>query len=562
MKKDTVYIDNDDEITSITDKVQSAKSPIVALVLPKRCTVLQSSVNMKILNRTAKSAGKKVVLITSEAALLPVAGAAGLYVAKTLQSKPAVPPKPTYDDEAVDTVTEADADEPEIDTNKSIGELAGATAIAAAAVSAHDEETPIELGDDPTEEKPKKDAKPKKEKKDKKLKVPNFDSFRVKLFAAFGGIILLIVLWYVATNVLPRAVITITTENKAIPVNISVTGSVAAKSIDADGKVVPAQTKTMDKTETKKFAATGEKNVGEKASGKVYFVNCNIADKLGDVVRTVPAGTGISSGGLTFITQADTVVQPSGFNGNNCKSDKPSAEVTAVATEGGDKYNVSGRSYAVSGYASMTARNADGMSGGTSKIVKVVSASDCENAKNELLNTKTDAYKNELSTQLAAAGYTSLNDTFTVEPTKVGCSPDIDAEAAEATATVTFKASMTGVNTAGLNQLIQSEVSKTIEGSQSIFDTGMKSATLTVKDRKTNGDIVFTLQTEAQTGIKQDPDAIAKSVAGKKRGETTSILRSQAGVTDVKVEYKPFWVSGTPKNVKHITVKFVSNGNK
>src|SRR5438105_15331795 len=92
--KDTVYVDVDDEITAIIDKVEAAKQKIVALVLPKRAATLQSIVNMRLLKRSADNAGKNVVLITSETALLPLAGAAGLHVAKNLQSKPEIPPSP------------------------------------------------------------------------------------------------------------------------------------------------------------------------------------------------------------------------------------------------------------------------------------------------------------------------------------------------------------------------------------------------------------------------------------------------------------------------------------
>ena len=56
---------------------------------------------MKILQRTTDDAGKNVVLITSEASLLPLAGAAGLYVAKTLQSKPVVPEAPETDEQSI-----------------------------------------------------------------------------------------------------------------------------------------------------------------------------------------------------------------------------------------------------------------------------------------------------------------------------------------------------------------------------------------------------------------------------------------------------------------------------
>lgn len=562
MKKDTVYIDNDDEITSITDKVQSANSQIVALVLPKRCTVLQSTVNMKILNRGAQSAGKKVVLITSEAALMPVAGAAGVFVAKTLQSKPIVPQQLLVNDDVVDTVTE---DDPSIDPSKTLAELAGAAAIIDGSKD-NPEDQPIELGDDPELKDEKavtnNNAKKDPNKKNKKLSIPNFESFRVKLFLGVIVLILLVAGWYVATNVLPRAIVTVITEKNTIPVSMSLTANTSATTIDADKKIVPAQTKTLEKTETKKFQSTGEKDAGTRASGSVYFVNCNKDDKLSDTPRTVPSGTGVSSGGLTFITQEEVVVQPSGFSGNNCKSDKPSAEVKVVASEGGDKYNVSARTYTVAGYPTMTAKDTAGMSGGTTKIVKTVSQTDCDNAKNELLNASTEPYRKELTTQLQAAGLTPVTDTFSVTSSKANCSPAVGAEAIESTASVTFKASMIGINTAGLEQLVNSEATKSIEGSQEIIDSGVKSASLTVKERQANGDIVIDYKSDAQTGIKQDADMIAKSIAGKKRGDTQSYIRSLPGVSDVRVDYRPAWVSRTPKNVKHITVKFVDNDSK
>jgi len=69
--KHTIYVDVDDEITAIIDKVKSAPDKIVALVLPKRATVLQSIVNMKLLKKSATASKKSLVLITSEAGLLP-----------------------------------------------------------------------------------------------------------------------------------------------------------------------------------------------------------------------------------------------------------------------------------------------------------------------------------------------------------------------------------------------------------------------------------------------------------------------------------------------------------
>src|SRR5688572_3825161 len=108
--KDTIYIDIDDEITSIIDKVVSSKHKIVALVLPRRSTVLQSLVNMKLLKRSGDSSGKHLVLVTSEPGLLPLAGSVGLYVAKTPTSKPEIPEARTLPTDSDEAVSEEDFD--------------------------------------------------------------------------------------------------------------------------------------------------------------------------------------------------------------------------------------------------------------------------------------------------------------------------------------------------------------------------------------------------------------------------------------------------------------------
>ncbi|HVA11043.1 MAG TPA: hypothetical protein VNG32_02650, partial [Candidatus Dormibacteraeota bacterium] len=123
--KATIYIDIDDEITGIIDKLQGSKGKVVALVLPKRATVFQSIVNMKLLKRAADAEKKNAVLITSETGLLPLAGMAGIHVAKTLNSKPEIPPSPGAMDNAVSSIGE---DGQELDNPPDPKETVGALA--------------------------------------------------------------------------------------------------------------------------------------------------------------------------------------------------------------------------------------------------------------------------------------------------------------------------------------------------------------------------------------------------------------------------------------------------
>jgi hypothetical protein len=121
---------------------------------------------------------------------------------------------------------------------------------------------------------------------------------------------------------------------------------------------------------------------------------------------------------------------------------------------------------------------------------------------------------------------------------------------------------MIGINTAGLEQLIKAEASKQIQGTQSVIDAGVKSAIFTIKETKLGGAVVVNVEADTQTGIKQDPAIISKSIAGKKSGQSLTIIKAMPGVSDAKIKYSPFWVTSTPKSIKHITVKFENNGNK
>ena len=67
MKKDVIYIDTEDDITSIIEKVKASSEKIIALVPPKRVGVLQSAVNLKLLQKSAEADDKRIVLITTSA---------------------------------------------------------------------------------------------------------------------------------------------------------------------------------------------------------------------------------------------------------------------------------------------------------------------------------------------------------------------------------------------------------------------------------------------------------------------------------------------------------------
>lgn len=558
--KDTIYVDVDDEITSIIDKVQQSDGKVVALVLPKRASVLQSIVNMKLLKRTAENARKHLVLITTEAGLLPLAGSVGLHVAATPTSKPAIPPAPKvpgdddeYDDTEPVTVTAADdAADAATPAMVSAGVAQAAADLPGHGSDAVDET--ISMDDEPV---PVAAAggKAKKAKPNKKLRVPNFDSFRNKLLLGAGVLVLLIVGWILAFVVLPKATIIIHTDTSTITSNLNLTLDANAKSLDQESLIVPAVTQTSQKSYSQQVSATGQKNNGQPAKGSIKIVNCSASS------ISIDGGTAFSSNGVNLISQDKVTVpqssysfKPSGFVCNN----DGSATVAVVAQSGGShSFDLNGRSYQYSGQPNNVSATGQGITDGTDNIVKVVSQSDIDGAKAKITAQDTSGVKTDLQTGLQGKGYLPVTSTFVAGDPQVSTSANVGDAADTVTVTEAIAYTMLGVKQADLETLVQANVTRQLDNkdTQTILDSGVAKAAFTEQNAANSTGASVAMQAKSIVGPRIETAGLADQSAGKKSGQIKSAIGSIPGVTSVEVKYSPFWVSSAPKNSSKITVQ-------
>jgi len=534
--KETIYIDVDDEITSIIEKIKGSKVKIIALVLPKRTTALQSVINMKLLKKAGVNAKKNIVLITSEDSLMPLAAVAGLHVAKSLQSKPAIPPLPhilgDYSDDK-DT-----AKDPQLNKMASIGALAAA--------AANDETETIKLDSHVSDKNP--DQKTPKPKKDKRLRVPNFERFRLGFFLAIVGFILLIVGWYFAALVLPRATITIKTNTSSAVSSFDFLTSTTTE-LDIANRKIPATKKDSVKTGTQKVAATGQKDMGTKADGVVTLsIPCS---NVPGNPPTIPSGTAVSTGGLNFITQQSATLNDAAFS--PCRFTKT---VDVTAAQNGEAGNITdGKSFTVAGFSSVTGTNATAFTGGTSKLVKVVSQKDIDDAVNTITSRLDGQVSKELNTGLESGGLLAIADTKKSSQPKVTSDPIVDQEATEANILVEVTYSMLGIDKDNLNQLILKDVEgeDALKG-KTITDNGIDQAIMRINNQPSPTEAFISFRTSVTAGPQIDEVAVKENVRGKKRGETESYIKNLPGVQDVTISYSPFWVYSTPKATSKITI--------
>lgn len=551
MKKDIIYIDVEDDITAIIGKVKASKEKIVALVPPKRIGVLQSAVNLRLLQRTATQDDKHLVLITGNQALAGLAAAASIPVARNLQSKPEVAEIPALD---------IDDGEDIIDGSQlPIGDHAKQ---AAARDETDTKEADLIKGVDIENEAPVA-AAPVARRAAKKAslakRVPNFNTFRKKLIiAGIVGVLLIAgLVWAIVFA--PAATVIITARTTAVPVNGVVT---LGKETSAEQGIIKVITESIEKSDTVDFEATGEKEVGDKASGSVVFSNCETYTS-----QVIKAGTFISTGQYNYSVQDDVVVPGGSGSFLGCTTPGVSPAVKVIAQKIGDGYNAaSGTQFAVAGSSSqMKATTQDGISGGTSKTVPMVTAADVQAAKEKLVEQSTDAVKKELEGKFTG-DVKVIDASFDVKHEDATSKPAIGDEATDKKATLTSKATyqLSGIANSELTAYLEQTLKQQMQDqtAQRIYSSGADSVALNDYVKRDDSASVR-IATTGQIGPTIDETNIKEKVAGKRFGEIQSELTKIDGVSDVDVKFSFFWVRTVPNDLNKITIKFdVQNADK
>ena len=554
-KKDTIYIDVDDEITAIIEKLQKSEQKIVALVLPKWASVLQSVLNMKLLKRTAEKLKKNVVLITSEAGLLPLAGAVGMHVASSLQSKPAIPLSPnainTQPDDAViddtlDDADEADDFDPDAAATKPVGVLA----------NKYTEPETIQLDN---EDVPATAAGlgaaasgGSKKGKNKSLKIPNFNKFRMVLIVGILAVIVLIAGLVWANTALPKATISLKTNSTDVSTKATLSIDPTATEYDPATNTIPAKIASKPQTGSQQVSTSGQKNNGTKASGTV-----SVSQVCTKKPAPIDSGTGFSTGGLTFISTAVLQLNPSGVDADGnfvCKGD-----VNVISQQAGTKYNVAaGSKFTIAGFSTASGLNGSAFDNGTDNIIKVVAQADIDSAKAKISSADNSSIKSDLEKSLTADGYTALLNSLNGGEPAVTTSANVGDQSDTVTVTQVTTYTMYGIKQADVKKVITASVNKQIDTTkQQILNDGVNQAKYQITSPASSGAIQTTVTATSLAGPDINVAALTKQFAGKKTGDIAAITKTIPGVSDVTVKYSPFWVHSVPKKTSKITVVIV-----
>lgn len=610
MNKDVIYIEPEDDITDILANIKNAKNKIIALVPPKKASVLRSAVNFKLMAKAAKQYEKTVVLITTDESLLRLANNVKMPTAKSLQSKPQLPDmddakefgEEDTDDEIVE---EKESDEGQTVPIKKTSEKAEKAEKAEKEVAekpAHKTEKPakkddaksagaavakkkdvdMEVSDDDDDDS--NDGVKKKNEKKAEKKVPNFKKYRVKLIIAAVVIIAIFGVGFWASVIAPAAKITVKvkTSKSNFTENVSfVTDEAAAKPEEG---IFYIERKETSKKASSDFEATGEVDKGTKAAGTVN-VSKTVTLKQSDfeekddvtISINIPKDAVFTSGGKKYVVSegasaSKTINADRDFaSSSEYRKGKTftvgPVKVTLVAEENGDSYNAAAtNSWSYANCASCTYVGS-AMTGGTSKMVKVVSQGDVEKAGMGLTTESDNEAREELFSQFGSE-YILISSSFTSETEKTTTSPALNEEVGEGVTPKIVRENkyyVYAVKRDAVSDYIKAKVSAKLgDETQIVYSTGV---IMPEDEKKSSKDAFFDayknadgkmgakLKSTAKTGPRITEDMVKEVSLGEKLGKVQSNLRSYNGVADVKIDTSYPWVMNVPSDDNKVQIE-------
>ncbi|KUK84186.1 MAG: hypothetical protein XD98_0119 [Microgenomates bacterium 39_6] len=355
------------------------------------------------------------------------------------------------------------------------------------------------------------------------------------LFVLIGVVFLLGVLgaiwWY-----FPKAEIVLSVAPKYSQDETSLLVAVGESEVKVEEKVIPARRVEVVIEKEGSARTTGEKLVGDKATGEVIIYNRTTIEK------TFEKGTSlVSDGGLEFLTEEEVTVDPAEVDVDEDYNQitTPSKKAVAVkAVDIGQDYNLpAGEEFEVTSFIkeNFVAKNEEAFSGGSSREAKVVTKKDQENLKDQLLSLIESQGKERLAEQLSP-GEKLIDQSLEVNLKKEDFSHVPDEETEQLSLTVEVVLTGLAYREEDLNRLTE-ELLKQQVPSGFVLGTEKKVDFKFVEEQ--DGGALFDLSFGASLYPEIDENEVKKKVAGKRLNTIKDYLSLLPSVDGFEVRFSP-----------------------
>jgi hypothetical protein len=488
-----IYLDANDDITSVRERLNRAQASRISLVVPAKSRVFQNLVNLKLLERYAGQFGAEITLVTGDRITRSLASglrirlrgslargdAAAAATAPAAADRPAAGPPP------------ATASQPLPDSGRRGARSLGADALRFRRPSARN--------------------------------ASRRHGASLVLGRLAGCILLLALILLAGAGVvlaLPEATIRLTPATATLEQSVAVRASTDYRSADLAKGHLPARLIQSTMEDSAQADATGKKQEpAQRATGSVRFTNRSGAD------LSVPAGTVVRTGMGTpvrFLTTVAATVQAGSF-----------AQVPVTAEQAGSEGNVPAWSISqVDGSLSfqVSVLNDAPISGGAEKQALLVTATDRQQLRDSLF-ARLKAASVEALKKSAQPGDLFFADLISVKVEDESFDREVGQVSKSVGLRMRLTASLLTVPTDGLNKLAESTMEARVPAGSTLIPGSIKLGTPSELSMDGNT-ITFRTEVRAATIVGLDVSQLRRDIQGQTLEQANQILTQRYRLAD------------------------------
>lgn len=524
--EEILYLESDEEITSVIDKMKQAKSRRLALVVPREAIILQSVVNLKLLLREATNSGKEIVLVTTDKIGRNLASQVGLVVYDSVkdrrpQGKFFQPPSPSP---GAEEVIEIDAREKPVEQPRPKG------------VHIHHFQKESPRTTIPWRPQITQEINWSKTKK------------IIWSMLAVVALLLLILAYFFLPKVSIK--IQVRAENFAKTQDLQISSQ---EPTSLEKNIFAGNLIDLTQEKEEKFPATGKKNLGGKANGTLTLYNY-----WDSSAQDLEKGTKFSASSKTYISKSSARIPGTSIRGGNIVPGTTTVEIEAENP--GEDYNVKAGRFTIVGLEAVQQEKIYGqsskdLSGGFSKEVNVISQGDFDQAKDKLSKALNEALNQELTEK--AQGLEILEKAIQIETIEVKSSAEVDTEASEFTLKVKERLRTMIFDRSSFDKFVIEAMEKQVPYDKMI-SLGPNDSILPTNIEPKYAHQVLNLKVEvtAKISSRVDTEKVKKDLLGKGKSTAEDYLNNLAGAIGFQMDFSPkFWLKRIPNYSRSLKVE-------
>jgi hypothetical protein len=330
-----------------------------------------------------------------------------------------------------------------------------------------------------------------------------------------------------------KAKVTVFVDLKTVENNTMVTADPKATTVDEGAKVIPGEVVSAEVTGSDKGQASGKKQIGDPAKGKVIIYNAT------DKALVVDKGTTLTNDkGLKF--SLDGSVQIASKSASAADPPTKSSLVDATAVVIGPDSNIpAGGDLSVGGFSKsdVVAKVDTAFTGGVSKDVMVVTADDQNKLLAQVLSDLKKKAKDELQAKMT--GDTKvLEEALTDQILKKTYSKNVGDQASEFTLNLIVKLTGTSYKDSDLKSIVSKLVQVDVPNGYDL-DLSQTETQADVSKAEKDGRLIFSAKFKAKLMPKFDLEQLKKDIAFKSPTQASDRLKQIENVIGSQIEFSP-----------------------